>query len=751
MASTNWELLVSGEELLSAAKNRERSYIEESFSLADVPKKLSEGWQIKKEYKKAVKMMQQKKVGDAFEDELWTIFYEMGFTVMNATNKFDLYYSDNLHKQIDIVAIDDETCLFVECKEAVNRNTNHNFNFDISEIGSKRDKLYNAIREKYPNRKCKYIFATKNYVLGDQDKNRLNEDKIPYFEYSSVLYYKALASYLGKAARFQLLGFLFSGQRIIGMDSTVPAIRGYMPGGLKYYTFLIEPEKLLKLGYVLHRTNANNDYSELLPSYQRLIKKDRLDSVRKFVNDGGFFPNSVIISIETKKEMQFDFASGNQNQLYKMGLLHLPQNYQSAYIIDGQHRIYGYSDSEHSNNNTIPVVAFENLDKEKQLKLFIEINQNQKAISTKLRGLLEIDVYYNDEDPVKNKPALLGKIAKRLGEDPKSPLKGRVIIGEDAQTSICCITMEYIKAALEKTNFFNTYKNKKIVSKGVFDKSNNDETMAVVYPLIRKFFQDIAYYSQEWKENDSYITKNNSIVALLRVFGDLVDIVISKNPEYRNNTDELYKQIMDKFFLDLIDSIDTMPVDKRQSILKSKGEAAKRDPYRILQMVMHEKNPEYTNNDIERYYVEHVVDYNDFAKHDLVIIRKKLSERIKALYDGENWEFKHMSEDHQKEFTSRLSNKKIANMRNGIDINLDKWEELTISDIYRIISFGSHWINDFKSFFEERGYNVLKSIFVSNMKTIAEQQKLISNGSHVTKTNYDIIHELCLVLSEKDS
>lgn len=76
----------------------------------------------------------------------------------------------------------------------------------------------------------------------------------------------------------------------------MPAIQGKM-GGYTYYSFSIEPEKLLKIGYVLHRSEANKN---MMPTYQRLIKKKRLQEVRSFINDGGYFPNSIIISIDTK-------------------------------------------------------------------------------------------------------------------------------------------------------------------------------------------------------------------------------------------------------------------------------------------------------------------------------------------------------------------------------------------------------------------------------------------------------------------
>lgn len=36
-----------------------------------------------------------------------------------------------------------------------------------------------------------------------------------------------------------------------------------------------------------------------MPTYQRIIKKQRLKEIRKFIDNKGFFPNSLIISIDT--------------------------------------------------------------------------------------------------------------------------------------------------------------------------------------------------------------------------------------------------------------------------------------------------------------------------------------------------------------------------------------------------------------------------------------------------------------------
>ena len=182
---TNWDVVLPREELADIAVQKNKEYIEISIPNSEVETYLKQGYEIKKELKTKTTVYKTKKVGDSFEDEVWSIFYKMGFKYMNKDNSFHILYSPEnaLTKQIDVLAIDDEICLLIECKEASTYDTSKNFQKDINEIGSLRKKLFNAVREKFPGVKFKYVFATKNCVVGDKDKDRLKEEGIIYFDY----------------------------------------------------------------------------------------------------------------------------------------------------------------------------------------------------------------------------------------------------------------------------------------------------------------------------------------------------------------------------------------------------------------------------------------------------------------------------------------------------------------------------------------------------------------------------------------
>lgn len=467
MERTNWTQMVSGRELSTAKSLRKKTFITMKISSADLPAMVDQGWEKAKDYKnpKFVGISKEKPTNEQFEDIVWLLFANMGFTELNGSTDFRICYDfhdDSLSERVSVIAVDEETILVVNC-HASEFAEEKSFADEINDFSKKISGIRKEVLKKYPGRKLKFIWASHNYITNRRDLALLDKAGIAYFNDSTIEYYNELAKHLGSCSRYQLLGNLFANQEIKNMDNRVPAIQGKM-GGYTYYSFSIEPERLLKIGYVLHRSEANQN---MMPTYQRIIKKKRLQDVRSFINAGGYFPNSIIISIDTNgRGLSFDQSAMKiDGTISKIGILHIPKRYRSAYIIDGQHRLYGYSDSKYASSNTIPVVAFVDLDRTEQIKLFMDINENQKAVPKSLRVTLNADMLWESADLGEQRQALRSKIAQMLGEEPTSPLHARVVIGENESTPERCITVEAIQSALKKCNFFNAYGKKNVLRK----------------------------------------------------------------------------------------------------------------------------------------------------------------------------------------------------------------------------------------------------------------------------------------------
>lgn len=693
--STNWNDLVSNEELIQATKERKNRFIEEKVSPEKIADYINKGWELSKEYKNGSALMKKEKpVGELFENEVWLIFQKMGFKVMNATNTFKLDYSDVSSKQIDIIAIDDEICLLIECKATAKEDNMTTWKTDLESINGNFWGLQNEIHKKFPKVKVKYIFATKNYIIGEADIKRMNDFKIANFDYETIRYYNDLSEHLGSAARYQLLGNLFAKTEIKGMDSNVPAIEGKM-GALTYYTFLIEPERLLKLSYILHRNKANH---KLMPTYQRLIKKDRLKAIRKFVNEGGYFPNSLIVSIDTNgRGVVFEpSTTRTDNNLSRMGILKLPKTYQSLYVIDGQHRLYGYSDSKFASSNSVPVVAFVDMKKYDQVKMFMDINENQKSVPKGLRNTLNIDLLWNAEMYAQRQEALRLDLGQQLGEDTKSPLYGRVVTGEDLSNTKRCITLDYINDAFKQSDFFNVYKKNKneIAVPGTFDKTDNDETENMLFPFLCKCFKIIKdYCSEEWdKGSEGFLTINNTTFALIKIFNDIVNIQLKKEDKVIVDDADAFFKKCEEMLLNLADTINTLEPEVINEIKKAKGGGAKKTSWNELRVAFNRKFPDFTYPELEKHIKEYCSNNNPYASVYIQEILDTIKERLKTKIGTDSqWMHKYLPEKLRNELISKVAIEKSNRINNGNNNEVDEWDYISFGEIRQIANYGTNW------------------------------------------------------------
>jgi len=736
--------IVSGKELQGIKKKRSHKYIYEKFEPELQEKSETDGWELYKPLKTKIKMKKEKPLFEQFEDEVWILFASLGFHAMNKDNQLKIPYKEGQTKQIDVVAIDEETVLLVECKCATTPGKTISFKTDIEAMDGIRAGLYAEVRKQFPDRKIRHIFATKNYKVGDQDLDRMKQSGISYFDERVIQYFYQLAQHLGSCARFQLLGYLFEGQEIKAMHNCVPAIEGKM-GGHKYYTFSVAPDKLLKMAYVLHRDKANDD---MMPTYQRIIKKDRLKEIQKFIAGGGFFPNSLILNIDVNGGgLRFDPSSLQvKGSIPRIGVLHLPKQYRSAYIIDGQHRLYGYAESQYALSESVPVVAFVNLEKAKQVELFMEINENQKSVSKRLRDLLNADLLWESADWNKRRQALRLMIAQNLGESQESPLQSRVIIGEGAPPPHCCITTDTIENALKLTNFFSRYKKENndnvIVENGTFDKGENRATLNKFLPFLQGcFFYFKNNCSMEWEKEDSAIVINNSIHPLIRIFNDILNHLLKQELVDPVNDDPLdVAKKMENYLRPLVDFFNNITIEQKVEIRKSRGSGGKVDVWRTFQKIIAEAKPKFSPTGLTEWIRDNGKQFNDEAFPMIQklesAIKQDFSEKLSTKY-GSNWLALGLPQKVYRQANNMMGKRNFDNRNNGIDEEVSVWDCVTIANCRDITIHGSNWTELFEKTYTRPSELRLSGGKKAKTEWIAKLAKLIN----VDKNDYSVTEE----------
>lgn len=755
---TKWDSIVSGDALVKIRTSRSKTFIEAKERRIALPELIEEGWEEYKSYKnnKFVGVRKNKKFDEVFEDRVWCLFARLGFTYMNKDRYFEMsydYQNPNITQQIDVFAADDETVIIVECKasETIKDGV---FKKPLEAFHGQMDGLRREAQQRFPKAKVKFIWATQNFIVSPADQAKMKEWDIIHFSDSVINYYYELVKHLGSCARYQLLGNLFANQEIRNMDDKIPAIQGEM-GGHKYYSFSIEPERLLKIGYVLHRNEANKN---MMPTYQRLIKKKRLSEVRKFINEGGYFPNSLIISIDSGgRGLQFDFSGTKvEGSHSRIGVLHLPKRYRSAYIIDGQHRLYGYSDSEYALTNSIPVVAFVDLDRQEQIKLFMDINENQKAVPKSLRVTLNADMLWDSANYEEQRQALRSKIAQMFGEEETSPLLGRVVIGEDETSPIKCITVTAIQAALKKCNFITQFgKKNTIVKDGTFDIGTNQGTCDLLYPFLEgclRYVKDGAI--DEWERgenNDGILTMNRGIQGVIRVVNDIVNHLVEKKEiaPKQQKVDDLVKQV--SFYLDpLIDYFNHLTPQERKELRTFFGGGADVRFWRAFQRqissVRSDFNPEglkeYWENEAKTYNADSMVYLREIKVWVKHIVQESLSQKY-----GDNWEIKGLPKQIYKRAKGLADEKNYDNVTSGNGADpVSVWDCVTMKECKEIATVGGHWTELFESRLTRPGDEKMPGGKAAKTKWIEQvevlQNKLNNPSYSISTAEFEFIKEV---------
>lgn len=619
--------LVKDKEIKTHLRVRASSHVHQTIDkrlLADFP-----DWEIAKENIKTIALKKQKTHFAMFEDRLWTIFARMGFTVLNKQG-MRLPYTEDVTipgKQIDSFAADDETIIVVECKSSETMLTKKSFQKDINEYGNVMSGGNKVLRKAFSEKhKIRYIFATNNISLSDNDRNRLKELQMFHFNQDDINYYEQLLNTVGAAAKYQLLARLFKDIDISAFENKIPAIRGKM-GGSYYYSFSMEPEKLLKISYILHRVNVNNDAR----GYQRLVKRGRLKDIEEFINGGGYFPNSIIININTRKDEPLNFdkvACTHDSKITEPVILHLPKRYHSAFIIDGQHRLYDYAGSKYKKNNSIPVVAFENLPADDQIKLFRQINSKQKPVSKNLLTTIGAELMWNSDKYDEGLSAFMSKLLQELGEKDNSPLYGCIILGDKSKTVKTCITLDtVITYGLKKGSLFAKLNKKKLESTGHLWIDPKREEGTDYTPMLDKSYMFFRTYFEHIKEKTEaiwnlgnapggFVAMNIGMLCFIRVASDILDHIKKyEHEDFATKNGKEIAELTSRYLEPVFDFIDTFDTQRIAQFRKHGSNAAGVEyAVREFQREIHNRFNDFVPDGLGKWVIDNSGKFNDATR-----------------------------------------------------------------------------------------------------------------------------------------
>ncbi|HET6496088.1 MAG TPA: DGQHR domain-containing protein [Thermoleophilia bacterium] len=178
----------------------------------------------------------------------------------------------------------------------------------------------------------------------------------------------------------------------------IPALRIEAADGSSLYQCFMKASDLLRLGYVA-RLEARSP-----GAYQRLLKREKLSGVRDFVRLGNTFKNNIVVGLAVRPT--FRRARPGESRrvgVPEEGFVYIEDVPASVWIIDGQHRVYGYARVESAaRDQHLPVMAmFSNENSQlEQALTFVEINKYQTPIKPDVLWALYSDVQPSTDEGI---------------------------------------------------------------------------------------------------------------------------------------------------------------------------------------------------------------------------------------------------------------------------------------------------------------------------------------------------------------
>lgn len=109
------------DELGSLARANARDYETKTVAPSALEEHLAIGWEVAKKNDKSIRLKRQKAHGTWLEDRVWTLLYRMKFAYLSGTRGAQLKINSDESSpqtQLDVVAIDDEVAIAIECKSS---------------------------------------------------------------------------------------------------------------------------------------------------------------------------------------------------------------------------------------------------------------------------------------------------------------------------------------------------------------------------------------------------------------------------------------------------------------------------------------------------------------------------------------------------------------------------------------------------------------------------------------------------------
>ncbi|WP_261796827.1 DGQHR domain-containing protein [Ralstonia sp. TCR112] len=633
------ENIQRSEDLKSLARQASRSYEVKSTNLKNIGREEADGWSVIRKSKTSARMQREKAGFRLARDRVWTLLFRLSFGLLSTnegcTLLLDQRAAESPSKVLDVVAIDEEVVVAVDILRPL-ESGKIDLQGMVSSILAIRDRLTRSVAAQFPSeQKRQTVLAI--YVassnLSEEDRDVAKRSNVVLIDDSDLAYYENLVLHLGAAAKYQFLADMLPGKTIAGLEIKVPAVKTKM-GRNTCYTFPISPDYLLKIAYVSHRTKGK---ASDINTYQRMIARSRLNKIRQYISEHGVFPTNIVLNIDKRfinfQRSKQENGAADSDASGTIGWLHLRPAYKSAWVIDGQHRLFAYSGHPFAKSGHLSVLAFEGLPPSSQARLFVDINAKQKSVKPSLLQELFAELNWDADSFELRSQAIVSKAVQVLDKDKASPLFNRIQTADTSKDSIRCISLASLFKAIERSEFFSGKSRKGDGQEwGPLWADNNEATLNRTVSTLKFWLNTARSGAPDWWDLGSGegggFAMNDSVTACINVLRSVLTHLDKSGSKLRALSNNELNSLLSPYARSLAAYFGTFSTEDRKRYRELRGVQGQTARTRRCQAAIRSEIPEFNPPGLDDFIQREKTETNLQAKTIIDDIEVQLKEFV---------------------------------------------------------------------------------------------------------------------------
>lgn len=243
------------------------------------------------------------------------------------------------------------------------------------------------------------VFVVTGKKLEEEDREQAAVLGITVWDEHQLEYFEAVAEAIGDYAKYEIihsLGITTSEEKDIHRVLAIQIEQPISGSPVELYMFSTSPERLLRTCTVYRRAAGHAD------AYQRMLRRDRLPNIRKFVSQANaILPTNIVlalsdnVTVQPLRQKKFSDAQGQPLVLsktdFRLVTLSIPMEYASLELLDGQHRLFGFATAEAATKKAfnLVVLGIRGLTQKSKQGTFVAINDNSRRMDPNLVAYLK--------------------------------------------------------------------------------------------------------------------------------------------------------------------------------------------------------------------------------------------------------------------------------------------------------------------------------------------------------------------------